>query len=524
MALPSPVAHASRPAAFIDPHRQAEYPILLGDSLQDTLGAKNQFFNVQYNWKPKNLSSKHRAVITKASLQSSGDAAYQLTIQEPGVEGNPFKYTGNLRENLTQNGSTGSSSEDQTTSLALVFSQEKSAFILEKISAALDFNLTSAPGQTRADVQAHPQLPSSRKADKSPATVHKPSSSPEDDDDDDDNEEPDAANPYDYRHFLEEAKANAEKGLGGRTPIPGGLSGMPSPIPGASKFRPGGGPDTPLHKPVTSTPSAQAKRRKTSDEEQAPSRAAPRSSTGTVPKNTATKPKAKPTTSTSATSAKPKPLSKERISDSDEEIGDTITLSRPSTSNTLSQSKKHNKPTAATAKSGYAHSPRIEVDEAADLVIDMGSPPPTARRRLGAGFSSPFAIARSQPAKSTTASMPGSGEEEEEDAEGEPDDDMEMPDVNLDRNDTDADGDVEDLVLGSPRASTTRAPSVGMNRMDVDEDEDDELAAELEAALENDDEDAEAGAGSVGLGISTAGGGAGLGAGADDESEVSEEE
>jgi hypothetical protein len=518
MASLSPAVHASRAGTFIDPQRQAEYPILLGDSLQDTSGLKNQFFNVQYNWKPKSLSSKQKTVITKANTQSSGDIAYQLTIQEPGGVSKPYKYAGNVKKDPAQTGSTTSSSQDQTTSLALVFNQEKSAFILEKISAALDFNLTSAPGQSRTDVQAHPQLLSSRKAKEFLAPVHKPTVGPSDDDD-----EPDTANPYDYRHFLEEAKANAEKGLGSRTPIPGGLSGMSSPVPGASRFRVDSGPGTPLHKPVTSAPSAQIKKRKISDEDHSISSQAPaRSSAGTATKHIATtKPKPKPTPSTS--SGRPKPLSKERISDSDEEIGDTITLSRPSTAN--SRPKKPAAASAAGAKAGYAPSARIEVDEAADLVIDMGSPPPASRRHLGA---SPFAIARSLPPKGVTlhgTSMLDS-EDEEEDAEGEPDDDVLDLDIRMrdvDNTSNLEDGDVEDLVLGSPRASTTRAPSVGMSRVDVDEDEDDELAAELEAALENDIDDDEDGDGDgegVGLGISTAG----TGGGGEDESEVSEEE
>ena len=510
MASLSPAVHASRPGSFIDPQRQAEYPVLLGESLQDTSGGRNQFFSVQYNWKPKNLSSKQRTVITKAHAQSSGDAPYLLTIQEPAAETKPYKYTGSSSQTEAQNGSTRYAPEDQTTTLALVFDQERSAFILEKISAALDFNLTHAPGQSRADVQSHPQLPSSSSADESAANVHKSASNPIDDDN-----EPDAANPYDYRHFLEEAKANAEKGLGSRTPIPGGISGLSSPVPGPSRIRAGSGPGTPLHKPVTSAPTAQVKKRKISDEHHQD----PRAAVSATRENTATKTRPRRTTSTSTSTSKSKPLSKERISDSDEEIGDTITLSKPSTANSVPRPKDHNMPSTSTAKSGYPHSPRIEVDEAADLVIDMGSPPPVARRRLGAGLSSPFAIARSQPAKSLAA-PPDS--EEEEDAEGEPDDDVVMHDVGGDA-DGDADGDVEDLVLGSPRASTTRAPSVSVSRVDVDEDEDDELAAELEAALENDDEDGDGNGGGVGLGISTVGTGAGARSG-EDESEVSEEE
>jgi hypothetical protein len=560
MASLSPVLHVNRPGTFVDPHRQAEYPIFLGDSLRNVSAAKTQYFNVHYNWKPKNLSSKQKAVITRADPQPGADAAYQLTIQEPAVESKPFKYLGNLRTDLAQNGSTKSSPEDQTTSLALVFNQEKSAFVLEKISAALDFNISSAPGQSRADVRARPQLPSGKKSEETLPIGDKATASLSDDD-----EAPDAANPYDYRHFLEEAKANAEKGLGSRTPIPGGLSGFPSPVPGPSRFTTSSGPGTPLHKPVTSAPSAQLKKRKNADEP----------SHGTTQKATTTKPKQKPSRSTATTSAsKPKPLSKERISDSDEEIGDTITLSRPSHANSTSTTRSR-KPNAATAqpKSGYAPSARIEVDEAADLVIDMGSPPPATRRRgPGVGFASPFAIARTQPPhppspprrKGKSAAMYGTSildseeeaeEEEEEDAEGEPDDDADilLHDVNVDAHpgrpggegegeedddadadadeEVDADGDVDDLVLGSPRASTTRAPSVSVSQMDVDQDEDEneELAAELEAVLENDDEDGDGGVsgtggGGVGLGISTGGGGPAVGYGGEEESEVSEEE
>src|SRR2546423_13874961 len=153
MASLSPAVRATRPAPFIDPHRQAEYPVLLGESLQDTAGTRNQFFSVEYNWKPKNLPSKQRTVITKANTQYSADAPYHLPIQEAAAETKPYQYAGNVRQNEAQNGSTASPPEDQTTSLALVFNQdqEKPAFILEKISAALEFNLTSAPDQSHAD-------------------------------------------------------------------------------------------------------------------------------------------------------------------------------------------------------------------------------------------------------------------------------------------------------------------------------------------------------------------------------------
>lgn len=527
MASLSPSLHASRPEVFIDPLRQAEYPVLLGESLRDNPGAKAQFFSLQYNWKPKNISAKQRTVITKADGQPSGDAPYQLTIHEPAAEGKPYKYAGKVNKASEQNGSSTSSPADQTTSLALVFNEEKSAFILEKISAALDFNLTSAPGQSRADIQAYPQVTSGNKSEECIGPLRKPTSSSSNDDD-----EPDAANPYDYRHFLEEAKANAEKGFGNRTPIPGGLSALPSPVPTASRFRASSGPGTPLHKPVTSTPSTQMKKRKISDERAQDSRTG---ASTTTHKTTAPKPKPKPT---STTSSKPKPLSKERIFDSDEEIGDTITLSRPLPAGNAR--KQNNKPPAATARAGYAPSPRIEVDEAADLVIDMGSPPPPVARRRPPGVDSPFAIARTIDPRASLMDSPEEleeDEEEEQDAEGEPDDDLVVMDVDVDVDVPmrDVDSDVEDLVLGSPAASTTRAASVGVGvrRVDVDvdadEDEDDELAAELEAALENDDEDGEQGGGAgdgggVGLGISTGTGGGGSGAGGEDESEISEEE
>jgi hypothetical protein len=531
MASLSPSLHASRPGVSIDPHRQAEYPVLLGESLRDNPGAKAQFFSLQYNWKPKNISTKQRTVITKADGQSSGDTPYLLTIHEPAAEGKPYKYAGKVNKASEQNGSSTSSPGDPTTSLALVFNEEKSAFILEKISAALDFNLTSAPGQLRADIQAYPQLTSGNKSEECTGNLRKPTSSSSNDDDD----EPDTANPYDYRHFLEEAKANAEKGFGNRTPIPGGLSGLPSPVPTASRFRASSGPGTPLHKPITSTPSTQMKKRKISDERAQDSLTG--ASTATH-KTTALKPKPK---STSSTSSKPKPLSKERISDSDEEIGDTITLSRPPPGGNAR--KQNNKPPAATARAGYGPSPRIEVDEAADLVIDMGSPPPPVARRRPPGIDSPFAIARTINPGTSLLDSPeeleedDDDDEEEQDAEGEPDDDLVVMDMDVDAGVPmrDVDSDVEDLVLGSPAASTTRAASVsvGMRRVDVDadadEDEDDELAAELEAALENDDEDGEQGGGAgngggVGLGISTGTGGGGGGAGGEDESEISEEE
>ena len=447
MAAPSPALYASTmQTGLIDPHRPAEYPIILGDSLKEASAAKAYFVNARYNHKPKQLS-QHSAKITE---KAAPGYKYELSM----TSDEPYRYRGKPSHDSTNQ------------DLVLVFDPQKAAFTLEKISSALDFNLVAAPGKTREEIQSYPQLASNKPKVSDTGTETKSAHTY-----DNESDKPDPSNPYDYRHFLAEAKANLESHTSTRTPLPSALS---SPVPTASRFH--GSSTTPLHRAAAPT-SAPVKRRRLSDARPTP--------------QSAQKPKPKPKPKTTAN---PKTLSKERISDSDDELSDSAL------------------PTAKPKqRGGYAPSPRIEVDEAADLVIDMGSPPPPSRRpmsRLGTssaaaaagGFGrSPFQAALSRLTQSSPLKRRDS-EHMREDGEG----DTHMQE----------DGDVEEFELGSPR----RGSKVQLGGGAEDEDEDDELAAELEAALEDDEEEEEG----IGLGIQEAGTGGKREE--EEEEEVSEEE
>ena len=460
----SPALPASRPTSLIDPHHPAEYPILLGDGFKDPGNDEPSSLNLRYNWKAQKPGSISRMHIAKS--KSSSEDAYDLTIEDRLHRGNPYNYRGRILENLsTGKGSDGETASDQ--SLALLWNAEKLAFILEPVSASLDFNLTSAPDQTQRDINAHKKLrrATSNDADAGLESSNGPALQASDSDSD-----PDSNNPYDYRHFLAEARENTSDGPnngrsrtpipGSRTPVPDGRTpvlGSRTPIPGFSS------PTLGAHKLTTqfhATSGPSTKKRK--------------------PERSSNPPRAKPKPQASR---KPQPLSSERIIDSDDDASSSTAAA------------SHRKQLSVLNSPTRASSPHLIVSDVdAELEIDLGSPPPAAvvytqRKRVN-----PEAFRHRNAPKI-----------DREDKDG----DVEM-----------ADADVEDFELGSPRSG---APGGGVSavhtqgrieRQEEEEEEDDGLAAELEAALEEEEEEETEG---VGLGITST-------PGKEDESEVSEEE
>jgi hypothetical protein len=468
----SPAVSASRPSGLIDPHHPAEYPVLLGDTFHDAETSFPGSLSMRYNWKTQKPSSITRTHLKKG--KSSPEDSYEVVVEDRLHKDHPYKYAGHVSgKSAGGNEEDGDSSPDQ--SLALIWDPAKSGFRLEPITARMDFNLTSAPDQSQREVNAHRKL---RVADSKESASEQEAAVGPDLQSSGSDSDPDTSNPYDFRHFLAEARENAINGNSGagsrtpipgsRTPVPGGktpipgshtpLHGLPSPALGANKSTPK------FH--ATSSSSAITKKRKLD-----------RPTPSQKPKNNSPSRKHAPSAQA---------LSFERIIDSDDE------LSQPTKSTT--SHRKHltalNSPTSKHRPS----SPHLIVSDAsAALEIDLGSPPPpskyTQRKRP---LVNPDAFHRSH-ANTPVIAQP-------EDAE---------TDVDM------LDADVEELALGSPRSG---APSRGISVARIEkgddmeeEEDDDDLAAELEAALE---EEAEEGEG-VGLGISAA---------KEDESEVSEEE
>ncbi len=482
MASTSPAPHTTRPVGSIDLRKPGDYPIVLGKSLQGS-GATDQLLSLRYNWQPKYGFSSGSPSL------SSTDHGYLLTVKGTNKTHEPlFKYSGHSRPATSDR-------SEKANALALVYDKTESVFKLEVISKSVDLNLESTSSQT-IDIRRHPKLPRDA-AKRGEDRLNEDSYASNDD------EMPDPANPFDFRNFLEEAKDNAEKpnqAVGGRTPVPGSrtpMTGFASPVPGATRFK----ASTPqIHANSSHAP----KRRKTNEQRvqrlASPLRQKPTQKRGKAVEETQ------------------QPLSKDRISDSDDELSDTIVVkpaSIPKHARQIGQKRD--------VSDGHGRSPHIVVNDG-DLEIDMGSPPQQARGRPRDRINpDAFRSHTGTPVMGTSSNKTG------------PSGSVRMGHSHKDQSE---DGDIEELELGSPRtarlsvhesqsASIVEPASSSVHEHaptppnQAGDDEDDLLAAELEAALEEDDKDAGNIDQALGYGLGITGAAP---KDEDDESEVSEEE
>lgn len=518
---------ASRPKSGpVNVHEPGDYPIILGDSLKDTNRSQSKYTQVRYNWEPKNGFHRQEGSLK----QNEGDL--RLTYQDKDDSSPIYTYNGFVSQSIN-------SKEDSSVSrLVLVFDESRSAFVLERITTSIDMNVTSAPNQTKDDIRRHRQL----RRTTSEEDVNGSSRGKDAHNKDDDVADPD--NPYDFRHFLAEAKENAEKGTqaGNRTPIPGGgtpISRVASPSLAAGKFA-----STSTFRPTPTSAPIQKRRP---------------AENGFKPSTSSTAKKPIPPKRKDATTVK-QPLSKERVSDSDDETSDTATVDRPA-------QKGHTRNAAST--SSYAQSPKIVVEDADDaddiddeLEVEMDVPPPTRKSRggidpkvFGSRPMTPIQSTKSttntntqsrkplQQPKSSSRSRPSDG------------DDIIMPDASESDSEplqqtrhnqrpspsSSSDHDVDNLILPSPHHAkhdsnshsnppaplplpTSNLTPQPQQQEDEDEDDNDELERLMNEALEEEEEEEQVqGRNGSGSGV---GGGAGYGTVLvdDDESEVSEEE
>ncbi|KAJ9223186.1 RNA polymerase II transcription elongation factor-domain-containing protein [Paecilomyces variotii] len=406
---------------LIDPTKQAEYPILLGDKLSGKDGTKEtRFINITYNHKSKSATPHQRSVITRSS--SSPDI-YKLTVTDKAGNAEQTTLTYSYEGSVDPASPV---SQSDTRNLVLVFDPARKAFILEPVSSQLNFNLRSAPGKTEKQVsEQYPQLPVLHEDDQPSADEPSRENASED-------EDPGAAdesNPYDFRHFLPKANAEAEKNAisSSTTPDP---HNVPTKV------------STPSL-PATKPPAPSIRRSKPQTNPLRQQKRAPKPAQ-TI-KATEDKPKPEP-----ASKAKPDHL----VSDS-----------APS-------DEEPSQPTSAKP----AASPNSNIIIDGDLIIDMGSPPPSRK---------PFIVNPTHFSSNNTSA-------------NEADDDG------------DDEEDIEDLRLPSPASPSRNAQPEQAN----DEVEDDDaLAAEMEAAFEESAREEEARRQQQQYAVAS-----------DDESEVSEEE
>lgn len=170
VALPAP----------IDPSHRANFPIIIGDDLlREENPRKRQRISVQYNYRPDGLNNETTSIITTNATES--DALTMLSKSE----GEPKKYTFEGAQKVSS-------------SLALIYDQEKTAFVLDRIGTDCYFNLRTTPSEkdVAKNIARYPQIGTIE------SRVDTSNSDGKDENDDFENQSPDPDNPYDYRHFL----------------------------------------------------------------------------------------------------------------------------------------------------------------------------------------------------------------------------------------------------------------------------------------------------------------------------------
>ncbi|CAL5870264.1 uncharacterized protein PFLUO_LOCUS4499 [Penicillium psychrofluorescens] len=393
------------PTTMIDPTKQAEYPIVLGDRLAESAGAESRLVNINYNYKTKSATPQQRSNITRA-LRSRD--LYNLVVKDKAPNA----------DNTLSYSYQGSEDPSSDRNLVLVFDSDRKVFVLEPVSTKLNFNLRSAPGKTEKQVlEQYEQLRIFQEEDHASGDDRLAGSTSEDEGPADD------SNPYDYRHFLPKHRAQDDKPASYLTTPELSASRVDTPlVPAATKSAP-----KPMARPKTQTnPLRQQKKRA---------------------EKPATRPTVKPTTEKARRAEPEREESRSPSSDA-------------GTSQQAEQSPNSN----------------IIVD--GDLIIDMGSPPPSRPA---------FKV---NPAYFSSNNTP-------------------TPDSH------DGDESMEDLRLPSPARDVVKPSNPGEGDGTVD---DDALAAEMEAAFEESAREEEARSQHYGQSESR------QYVASDDESEVSEEE
>ncbi|PGH01240.1 hypothetical protein AJ79_07972 [Helicocarpus griseus UAMH5409] len=320
---------ASPPSGgLIDPTKQAEYPILLGDKLAGK-GQKNNsngFIGITYNHKSKSASRQQRATITAAD---SSQHFYKLTLQDKAPNADQTNLVHTYHGSVDP---TSLISESETSNLVLVFDPKRKAFLLEPVTARLNFNLRSAPGKTtRRVTEQYPQLNVLSAEDHVSGDDQLQEGAPGEDEG-----EADDSNPYDFRHFLPKPKVGGETAEIATTPD----AQQAATASANSRLAP---PPPATGKPK-SKPAARAKPQTNPLRQQK------------------WQPKA---TAADKGSAKPKPKSAPRVDEADLAIESSFS-DRENTEQKADDNR--------TAQADPSPGANIIVD--GNLIIDMGSPPP----------------------------------------------------------------------------------------------------------------------------------------------------
>ncbi|KAJ0424099.1 RNA polymerase II transcription elongation factor-domain-containing protein [Aspergillus carlsbadensis] len=415
---------ASALSGMIDPTKQAEYPIILGDRLAGkTDKSRSQLVNIQYNYKTKSTSLQQRSVITK-SPHSRDRFNLTITDKAPNAEHNILTYSYQGSVDPTQSVS---DSHGHDHNLVLVFDPNRKAFVLEPVSTQINFNLRSAPAKTQKQVIAqYPQLRTLQENEHGLGDDRGTDNTSGNND-----EPPDDDNPYDFRHFLPKGKRNQEDdklASGNATPEPYSTTSKTS-TPLIAGPKPALSP-----RPRPKTQANPLRQKKPTTEIARHNVVVPRNPTPKYPL-----------------------IVSERNENKARVIKPRVEREEPEEIVFESKHSPSDAGTGAVSSQKTAPSPGSNIIIDGDLIIDMGSPPPTR----------PFKV---NPAHFSSNNTPANNDDEDN-----------------------RDEDVEALRLPSPvPAAETSGPTAGFHakedQMYQDEedaqDEDDLLAAEMEAAFE----------------------------------------
>ncbi|KAK4912383.1 hypothetical protein LTR66_017293, partial [Elasticomyces elasticus] len=199
---------------MVDVQQTGDYPIVLGNSLKDNVSPSSNLFSFRHNYTPEDGFRDTTATL-KGSI-SNYDLRYR-------TQDSNYDYSG-------------WQTEHDRPQLALFYDKQKSVFVLEQLAASFDLNLGSASDLSTSEIKSKQQISRPKHTDAN-GVNHDHDTVNEDSDRE---SEADEYNPFDYRHFLSEAREAAEhastRGNGHLTPLPGSgtpLSGMNSPLPSA---------------------------------------------------------------------------------------------------------------------------------------------------------------------------------------------------------------------------------------------------------------------------------------------------
>ncbi|OCL04658.1 hypothetical protein AOQ84DRAFT_300376 [Glonium stellatum] len=194
--MASPLIAASSPR-ILDPHKKGHFNLQLSERLTKPGSGSNTFTSIKFNHKPQQTSQSRTA-----TLAPSTDHQYTLTLSDKDKEtSDTSAYT--FRGQRTR----------PKKSYVLIFDPAKQTCTLEPLSASYTFNLKSTPTESSSTklAQQYPQI-------QPPKGRDYPNGSTDLFDEDGgsavggSDSEPDADNPYDFRHFLSQSRRDASSG------------------------------------------------------------------------------------------------------------------------------------------------------------------------------------------------------------------------------------------------------------------------------------------------------------------------